>query len=450
MRTDDASSGAAVPLPLRLLLASGLLIVAVLALRGMRDEARDRVFEIDEAEWVSASIHAFQLVRTGESRDASAPRDPGGNAARNPWRIGIESTTFGWMNPLVPKLVLGGVAHAGGHRVADRNVFQRFHQSDARLRDAAAARLGPALAGARWVMAALAALVALQLASVATRLAGPVAGAVAYALWLAVPITRDVAHYVRTDLFFLVLALGALHLALATRDAVAGLRGVRSQWLAAAALGALAGIAVGSKLNGAMVSFCVALWIPLLGGTADREQRTPLARGAVPAALLAGALSIGLFWLCSPGLWNQAPTRAVPELLERWGALVRSQQDNPSLRVDTARTLGEHVALAWKGCTSTHEPLRALTGAPGGIALALAGFGLLVRDAGSSARTATARRAALVACAWLAVTVVATTLWLPIEWDRYFLPFVPCMILTEAVLVGRLVGALRRGDPRTG
>src|SRR5262249_32651139 len=111
-----------------------------------------------------------------------------------------------------------------------------------------------------------------------------------------------------------------------------------------------------------------------------------------------------------------------------------------------AERLGVRVAYDWRSSASLaleraatrDEPLCGAIGIGGGWIALLAGVGALAALAFGRLRSADpARRdAALLALLYVAVVCATTALWIPIDWDRYFLPFVPCFALVEACAVG--------------
>ena len=431
----------------RWLLPLALGLVASLWFHLGRDASRDGQLDIDEAEWLGMSIHSFQLLATGESRDLGATPEELDAAAADPWRLGIADSTFGWMNPLLPKLVFGAVAQVQGHRHAHRDVYMRFLQDEPGQAERARARLVasqlfvPALAGGRAVTTLLAACVAALLFAAGRSLGGTTCGLVAWLLWAASPAAREAAQHVRTDLFPLAFSLAALAYALARRDRLAGARGARAQIGGGLVLGVLAGLAVGSKPNGALVAVAVALWLPALWLLRPAGERTSFARGLLPASLAAAAACLALFALFNVAAWGPAPLEGLAELRRRWEQSMVFNQRHYLHKIAIARDLPQRVSLALHGTLGRDEPLRALTGLPLGAPLLVGGLWLLVRDLVRGALDA--RASARVLLAWTAVIVTGTTLWLPMDWERFFLPYLPCMILLEAVLVAWLLARLQ-------
>lgn len=391
-------------------------------------------FQVDEPEWIASGVHAWQLATTGRSVDEGATATERRAAAERPWRLGIEESTFGWMNPVLPKLAFGAAAAAAGVETTTRRAYERFQPAEyARPRAAAKAERGrflPALAPARFVTTLAAAAVAVLLFGVVRVQAGAAGATAAYALWLASPTAREVAVYVRTGLFPLVFGLAALLVACLCWRELSGRRGTARLVLWALALGALCGLAVGSKLNGALVSFAVPLWLAAAAAGRGPGPRPPAARPLLALAV-AALVCAALFWLALPGLWGEPPVAAVRGLLAAWHDfhvhMVRAGPADIALPAD----LGGRLARVFERTARGNEPLYALTG------LAL---GVVAVPAGLAALAVAARRCvpARQVLAFVAVVATGTALWIPMDRARFYLPFVVLAILAEGALVGAL------------
>ncbi len=427
---------------------SALLLVlvfalALAALHATRATDLEGALHSDEPEWIAASaLHWRQLVDGGPP--AGAERTPDVEA---PWRAGFQSATFGAVNPCLPKLVWGASLAATGRAAASPLVFQRFHRDDPAAGRAARDALLPAEKTARRVSWIATALCGVLLAGIAARLSGPLAGAVALALWLASPLVQRWAIYVRPDFIALAAALGTLAVALALRRAL-GAAGAPRRLLAAAAIGVAAGLAVSSKLNAAVAALAVGLWVPvfvaLCGEGRDGGGRR-LANGLLAGLVTAfsGAL---LVYALNPVLWS-SPLAEARAVLEFWGPHMEFQQDRAEPAVRATRTAVERLDLVFERALVRDEPLRAATGVPLGGMLAGVGAMLLGARALLSARAERereARRDSALTIAWLGVVLLGTTLWIPLDWDRYFFVFVAAAALLEGVAVATIVSVLRR------
>jgi hypothetical protein len=408
-------------LRLDLLLALALVVVAVLVSNATRVRVHEAQLGSDEPEWIAASILHWQQFVHGAPA-AGAELDPPEERSDNTWKRGFQRTTFGYMNPCLPKLVWGAVLAARGYDEASPLAFQIFGRSDAPASKAAHEALLPALATARNVVVALSALTAVLLFFVARELGGGVSGwvgaALAFGLWFASPLVRNTSSYVRTDYFMLPLCLAG---------ALVALRNPRVTWRTGLALGVLCGLATASKLNGGLLCIATALWF---GAAALRERSArPLA-----ALALAGLLTVVIFWALNPRLWSE-PVAGVGDMLARWDKLMAYFQDElaPRTHVEVARTQGERLSLFVRKTLTRDDPLR-----PVGAALMLAGIVLLALRM----RRPQTRDGALIALAFVAVFVVGTIAWLPLDWERFYLTALPWLVLLEVVPVIVLVERL--------
>jgi hypothetical protein len=425
-------------------LALGVFLVALAAIGSVRETRHEGGLYSDEPEWIAISILHWRQLVLGEP-PAGAELDPPEQAWGTPWRRGVQRTTFGYMNPCLPKLVWGGVLFAAGHRDASPYAFTAFTRGEPERQRAAWSALLPAAPLARRVLLVCTALSIAALALAARRLAPGAQGwGLALAcgvLFTASPLVRDSATYLRTDWFLMVPALAALGYALARHAALGGAEGAAAQLRAALWLGLFSGLAVSCKLSGAMVGLCVAVWAPLawLAHTPRRDLRS-FARGPLAAALLAGAVCAALFYALNPRLWTE-PVAGVRDILARWDELLAYFQDDwgPRTGVEVARSVPQRLALFADRSAGRDDPWRALTGLPGGWLLAALGaVALCVQARGLLRREAAALPAAL-ALAFCAVTALTTALWIPLDWERFFLTAAPAQALLEACALLALV-----------
>ncbi len=398
-----------------------LFCAAVVALAVAPPRSADADFEQDEAEWLTISTaHFQQLAGRGDPWHGIASAPP--QADGNPWKSGIHASTFGFMNPGLAKTVIGTVLAASGHDAWDPNVYRRFTRVKEHKR-AAQEVVRPALAAGRRVSLVLAAFAGVLLFWTVARAGGRVAGSTAYVLWVASPLVREHAHLVLTDLFPVVFALAAACVAARPRPGLA--------W--PALLGLWAGCAVASKLNGALVALAAAVWIALAWWRAGRP--TSFARGPLAGWIVAGSVTVAVFVAACPALWI-APWRwpgELAEVLSLWAGDTELRQAE-ARGVGVAHTLGERLALAVGGTLGRHETIVAWTGLPAGWVLVPAGLvALVLRLRRGSVRHADGAAALLV----LALVVGAGTAgWLPLDWERYYLPLVAVVSSLEAALLG--------------
>jgi hypothetical protein len=418
-------------------LALGVFLVALAAVSSVRETRHEGGLHSDEPEWIAISIlHWRQFVL--REPPAGAELDPPEEAWGTPWRRGVQRTTFGYMNPCVPKLVWGAALFAAGHREASPAAFQAFSRGQPQRQREAWQALLPAEPLARRVLIVGCALSVAAFVLALRRLhvgaAGWVVALVAGALLCASPLVRNSASYLRTDWFLMVPLLLALGTALAGHAALGGAEGRAAQARVALLLGLWSGLAVSCKLSGAMVGLCVALWVPLAWlAHAPVSDARSFARGPLVVWALSGALCAAIFYAVNPRLWGE-PLTGVRDILARWDELLSYFQDDwgPRTGVEVARTLPERLALFADRSLTRDEPWRALTGLPGGGLLAALGSAALAwRARGLLRREPEAVPAALALC-FCAVTLTTTALWIPLDWERFFLTAAPAQALLTA------------------
>jgi hypothetical protein len=221
---------------------------------------------------------------------------------------------------------------------------------------------------------------------------------------------------------------------------LSGARGVRALAGAAVALGVLSGLAVSSKLNGALLCFAIALWVPLAWWQAPSSSRSSFARGPLLALAIAALCCVLLFFALNPVLWSD-PVGGVSDVLARWDKLMRffTEELGPAGGVEVPHSTSERVSLFVRKTLARDEPLNALTGLPLGSVAIVAGAWVLVRRALTGERDQ-----ALAVLVFCAVFLAGTALWLPLDWERFYLTALPCIVLLEAALVAVLASAIER------
>ncbi len=410
-------------------------VLAACVLWAARPAGRGERLEIDEAEWLTMSIHDALQITEGVSPFAGLAPSPYHRHEGDPWEVGIHQSTFGFMNPMLPKLVFGSVCLALGHRDYDPAVYPRFAKElpsgrAERALEAARAAAPPV----RALVLALAALCAALLFRIARAVGGTAAGVATLISFLASPNVVDHATRIRTDFFPIAFGLAALCAAVARAraDACGTSRG--GSFRTAVLFGVLAGLAVGSKLNGALVAIQVGVFAPLLWAARRRASGVSFVRDVLQGWIVASALCAGLFVLCMPHLWTQ-PLEGLATLWTSWQGDLAHQAELFGERLGRGDTLGARLALALRGLAGRYEPLHALTGLALGAPLQVAGLAWLARRAREAAS------AALVV-AYVIVVGLGTALWLPFGRDNFFLAFAPVVALLEGLAVGALAALL--------
>lgn len=391
----------------------------------------------DEPEWAAISIAHVRQLFLGE-----APPGVGPDPVANPWRRGVHASTFGATNPCLAKLLWGTTAVFAGHPNMPVDVFQRFHKGDAVAAARARAVVEKVMPGMRRWVVLWTVVAAVLLFACARAMGGVLAGLFAWAAWCSSPLVQTWSHYIRPDLLMVALSLATLAAALAWSNAIAGRRGAARQLASLVGLGALAGLCISTKLNGAVSCLFVGLSVPLVA-VLQRDRSVPLPVASLVLGSIASVVvCAGLFYLLNPVLWSD-PWGEGQKILAFWERHMEFQRERwEGMGGRGAPDLSSRVGLVWERGFLRDEPLCATFGIPGGWVAAL--FGLAVLSLRSYRGDPAVRARCVVVLVWVGVTVVATTVWLPLDWDRYYFVFVACMALAEAAVIAWLVGWRRQ------
>lgn len=252
-----------------------------------------------------------------------------------------------------------------------------------------------------------------------------------------------------SQLFFGMMTL--LVAALLAKRIAAGERAGWGWWLWLTVSG---GLAIASKHSAAIYPLGAWLWVfaaAVIAAVAGRRWRPLLVQTALLA--LTGVVAIALFIVASPALWNDPPARLM-NLVE-----TRTEMLNIQINADpnaptplSGRVMGlftqPYIApLAYFEVASWAEAddivnqiqqyeASGLRGLPDGyllgvplMLLALVGLVMLVWGARVS-RVYLAQAVGLLL--WLGVTVAALLL-NPLPWQRYYLPYIPIVVLLSSI-----------------
>jgi len=272
-----------------------------------------------------------------------------------------------------------------------------------------------------WLSAAAAAALFL----VAAGVGGIVGGLVAVAVFHHNPIVRLYGPRALADMPMMAFSLWSLWY-LARRVAPAWDAHRASLLTRCAALGLLVGLATATKQNGALMA-CVALvTFGIWGaGSASRLGGDAVAR-AILAATVVAAVSYGLFVLVNPVL-HPSPLGRTLAQIEAWNLKFAGHwkaRPEFALRTLAARTRAVARVIAGNAFGTLGYPyVTAFLVVAGAVTLAL------------ERRPPPGERSlGTIVLIWSAVTIAVVTAWIPLDWDRYYLPVIAVM----AVLVGAL------------
>lgn len=380
----------------------------------------------DEFGWVAASDSTFRLMFV--DRDGGAER----------WRQGFQKTTYGAMNPNFAKLVMGFALYCWGYDLAPPAFFPRLgpgHPRYDRLTPAQRTKMAkahvPYVIRMRWLMLCVSAACAVALYFVGRAISGQVLGVGAYVAFVCTPLVKELSFVIYSDNLLLLMTLLSVLATVGFARWWGKPRSAGSVWRAIGGLlliGVLCGTTVATKFNGAVVCIACALSVALLW-VAGRFRHHSVWK--TPVALVGVAiLALAVFVWLNPQLHEDIPGR-IAWSVERWDELITRQQ--AQFRGSFAiTTLRGQVDAVYEQALLGSGPLAHVW--PVGAAI-LTGVGLI----GACWRWIAGVRAGgeLVGpsflIVWSVVTVVTTTLWLPLDWPRYYLPLVPVFCLLQAV-----------------
>lgn len=417
--------------------------IALIVLYAARPRAQDTMLDSDERQYIAISIHHYQqLLHGGQPAGYEGAQAEGGASE---WRAGVHATSWGYNIPGFSKVLWGAAFDVAGIHSAPIECFPRY-QRDPKVRHATTSQLLPALPIARWVVLVFAAACAAMILEIGRHLAGWPTGLIAYVLWLASPLVYRNAMYIRIDFFQVGFALAALWTAILLRDWIAGRRGHARMIAAGVALGALCGLATASKLNGALTGVAIAAWVLILWWPNRRMPGASFTLGPMATVSAAGATAWLVFFLLDPILWDGVSS-GLRDILARWehcNALMARSHPDPR---EVADSLPKGVLISLRKTLFTFEPLRAWTGLRFGLLLLPAGLACLALETLRRARWLAASQRAIdsarLTLVHLLIVGVGMTLWLPVAFDRYFLPFQPFLVLLEAIAITAGIQAVR-------
>ena len=392
---------------------------------------RDRPpFDIDEAHKLSESYYYHLFFEQG--------------AARHPdWGDDFYART----NQPVGKYVFGAVLAAAGHPVRDRRLQDDF-EALWRTPDELRRRVPDAmLLVTRRISAVYGALLCALAFWTVRRIAG--SGLVAPLLLLANGLFVQTARTGLTDamvLFHLALILPVTLHAIEVVRAGRG-RGALVTW-AAIVPGIVIALAAGTKLNGVLTGPAYAGG--LLGALIvdrDAPRRGRLVLVSLLMSAVAAVVALGVLVALDPALQG-AP---VAHLLERF-AIFRDwlvkQQIDPGIGLFSVRERIAFVALS-----SLRTPKLGIVnafGTAGGVVMIVAfclGVVTLVgrcMTPGPGAGGGRPVRDVVAVLWWIALVLVAVTVWMPVAWDRHAMPAVIAVTLATSIGFGTLPDAARR------
>lgn len=414
--------------------AGGHLLVGLILAAGyfavVKDEFRrsKRPLRWDEFGWVAASDWTFRLMFMGEG---SGPER---------WQEGFGATTYGAMNPNFAKLVMGSALHCWGYDLEPPAFFPALgpgHPRYDQLTRAQRLEMGrphiPYVIRLRYLVLCFGAASAVALYFVGRAISGPVLGIGAYVAFVFTPLVKYLSFVVYSDNLLMLMTLLSILATIVFARWWAHPRSARSFWRTAGGLllvAALYGATVATKFNGAVVCIACALSVAVVwAGGRYRHHR-----GWKTAVVFAGVGMVALvvFVLLNPQWHDDIPGR-IAWSIQRWQEVIASQQEQ-FRNIYAITTFKGQVAAVYKRTVLGSGPFAGFL--PAGAAV-LIGVGFIV--AGRRWVAGLRNRGDLVGpsilMVWSLTVIVMTTLWLPLDWPRYYLPLVPVLCLLQALPV---------------
>ncbi|MBN1128948.1 MAG: phospholipid carrier-dependent glycosyltransferase [Chitinispirillaceae bacterium] len=358
-------------------------------------------------------------------------------------------------NPPVAKYIMGAILDLRGHRQNDRALqdhFERLWQDPQRL-----ARLVPhgLLMDARAVSVVFGVLTLLMIYLTGRFCGAPLAGATGALLLAAHPLFAGHATIALTDTILL------FFMSAAAPVAIIMLRLLRPQTAASRLprwCGPAAGVllcslvvagAAGTKLNGALAGFLVVSVLLVAMVRAGLQKRS----GAIFAHLLAIAgitvCSVALFVVLNPFLYG-APFQKIVQTFAVYDDWMLKQA------IDPGRPLwGMAQKIAAIAYFNFWLP-QSVVKVPGGALMFMAflmGMSFLCREVFTNPGNRGRREGPVVVLMMTALYGMGIGLWIPVNWDRYFLPLAPIIALCcgfGLVFLCKAIPRLARMAPRTG
>lgn len=433
--------------------ALATLLVAALAflwLRTQTPEPRDRT---DELEWTSLSVATVRQARGGEPPGAFEDKIAG-RLNDNPWRQGIQGTTFGWPYPGMLKTLWGHLADPVAPEHISPTLFRKYQGNTPGFPTVLEADWAPARERLRTSVRACTAICAAALFWIAWNALGPMTGLLAAILFLGTPTILKWSYYARLDLPLLAVLLSVLLGSQVLLRDLRGSAGTLRHLLACLGIGLLAGAAVGIKLNGGLASiFCALVLGSYALGAGLRSRR---ARGKADGAnasstgtpfgvhllgaLIGGLAAVTLFLYTTPYV-HANPLDNVREILEFWNKHMAFQVDRAEGQgIAVARTRMESLELSRSVLFDDGEFFQGRLGVSIGAWIASMGAALLALFAllpvGRWLPDFGCRGAALLTLAWIATVGLGSALWMPVDWERYRFPMIAALVLCQAALIG--------------
>lgn len=392
--------------------------------------SRDAPIHVDEAWMLNRGFMAAPLYRQYLRTGKTGP--------------GWDSWLWQPRKPPLGNVVIGLGLWLGGRATPDRPYrydWRHDHAWNIEHRDTVNLPPAGALRAGRMLVPVFSAAATTAVFLLTASAAGNVGGLVAATIFQLNPVVRLHGSHALSDMVMMSLALWAVwYLACHVAPRWTGPRGPLARRVVLLAV--LIGLAAATKQNGSLAGLTALVAFGVWGLEHARAvgPRAAAARTVLCASILtAGAY--GTYIAVNPGLHREPIGGAVAQV-RAWD---RKFDEHRGRRPEQAlTTIGARIGAVAGTLVGTRHggiPVPYVVGL-----LALGGVGLLALGrAGPSWWRAPPR----IILLWAGVTTLVVSAWVPLDWDRYFLP----VIALQAVLVGsvaRLARLMRPAPRETG
>lgn len=220
----------------------------------------------------------------------------------------------------------------------------------------------------------------------------------------------------------------------------------RKSFVFAALIGMNVAFASGTKLNGALTgiifaSFCIFVVLMKIIQYKFLQHINKLKtikelKIIVGSLLVSGFIAIFIFIGINPYLYRQ-PLDGIAGMVEHRMLIVEAQQEQtgPSLDVEftgpALTSLNKKVNFVVKRTLfpNGYVTLGNILKLPVDLCLFILGVAVLLYVEFKCLRENYIPSLRSIVIIWLVITFTGMTVWIPIDWQRYYLPFVPCIVM---------------------
>lgn len=387
------------------------------------------VYHFDESFWATIGLCAFRLAFI--ERDIYHPfwTEP---VDQSP--LWAYSPIFALPHPHIGKYLFGAGLYLAGHTdllIREYDFFQSLAWNKAHNRV-----ISPDVASAARFLVTLAAIASTVLVYwLGVRLGGVAVGVLAAALMIAPESMRYHGKIIMLDVP--VLMFGLLALVICAEMLRSWRQGNRRAISLTIACGVVCGLALGTKLNAALVVLtCLFVSVIFAVGRSRRFAVTPFVpkRAVVAIALCAWTV----FFLSNPALYRQ-PIEGIRRMLD-FGTNVACDPEfswcHPLL------TPSDRMRAIWFFLSDEGEVNAG--GLPGSHLLLIIGAAALAVRL--SRWTGSDDVEIVLISAWIIITLVGLTFWLPLGIFRYVMPLVPISMLLQSYGIIGILRSITRTD----